>query len=185
MSRWRSIAALKAAMIDADAARPQRILGEIERKAVGVVEREGDLALELVALLERSRSPHRGSQGRAPASCGSASPRACSVSVISASARMQLRIGLAHLAHQHRHQPPHQRLLGAEQLGVAHGAAHDAAQHIAAALVRGQHAVGDQERGGAQMVGDDPVRDAFCGPSASTPVRSAIARISARNRSMS
>ena len=40
---------------------------------------------------------------------------------------------------------------------MAHGAAHDPAQHIAAALVRGQHAVGDQERGGAQVVGDDPV----------------------------
>ena len=71
---------------------------------------------------------------------------------------LQFRIGLAHLAHQRRHQPPHQRLLRAEQLGVAHGAAHDAAKHVAAALVRRQHAVGDQERGGAQVVGDDAVR---------------------------
>ena len=45
----------------------------------------------------------------------------------------------------------------AEQLGVAHGAAHDPAQHIAAALVRRQHAVGDQERGRAQVIGDHPV----------------------------
>ena len=37
---------------------------------------------------------------------------------------------------------------------MAHGAAHDAAEHIAAALVRRQHAVGDQERRRAQMVGD-------------------------------
>ena len=41
---------------------------------------------------------------------------------------------------------------------MAHGAAHDAAQHVAAALVRRQHAVGDQERGRAQMVGDHLVR---------------------------
>ena len=44
---------------------------------------------------------------------------------------------------------------------MAHGAAHDAAEHIAAPLVRGQHAVGDQEGGSAQMVGDDPVRGAL------------------------
>ena len=41
---------------------------------------------------------------------------------------------------------------------MPHGAAHDAAKHIAAALVRGQHAVGDEERRRAQMVGDDAVR---------------------------
>ncbi len=41
---------------------------------------------------------------------------------------------------------------------MAHGAAHDAAQDIAPALVRGRHAVGDQEGGRTQVVGDDPVR---------------------------
>ena len=44
---------------------------------------------------------------------------------------------------------------------MAHGAAHDAAEHIAAALVRGQDAIGDQKGGRAQMVGDDPVRGAL------------------------
>ena len=42
---------------------------------------------------------------------------------------------------------------------MAHGAAHDAAEHVAAPLVRGQHAVGDQERARAQVVGDDAVGD--------------------------
>ena len=42
---------------------------------------------------------------------------------------------------------------------VAHGAAHDAAEHIAAAFVRRQHAVGDQERRRAQMVGDDAMAE--------------------------
>ena len=41
---------------------------------------------------------------------------------------------------------------------MAHGAAHDAAEHVAAPLVAGQHAVGDEEGGGAQVVGDDAVR---------------------------
>ena len=78
--------------------------------------------------------------------------------MISALGAVQFRIGLTHLAHQHRNEPPHQRLACAEQFGVAHGAAHDTAQHVAAAFVRGQHTVGDEERGGAQMVGDDAVR---------------------------
>ena len=34
-------------------------------------------------------------------------------------------------------------------------AAEDFAQHVAAAFVRRQHAVVDEERGGAGMVGDD------------------------------
>ena len=41
---------------------------------------------------------------------------------------------------------------------MAHRAAHDPAQHIAAALVRRQHAVGDQERRRAQMIGDHAQR---------------------------
>ena len=97
----------------------------------------------------------------------------------------QFRIGAAHLLDQRRHQLPDQRLASAEQLGMAHGAAHDAAQHIAAALVRRQHAVGDQEGGRAQVVGDDAVAGAVLGLSAATPVASTDASISARKRSMS
>ena len=43
-----------------------------------------------------------------------------------------------------------------QQLSVAGGAAQQAAQHIAPALVAGQHAVADHEAGGADVVGDDP-----------------------------
>ena len=42
---------------------------------------------------------------------------------------------------------------------VAHRPAHDPAQHIAAPLLARQHAVGDQEGRGAQMIGDDAMRD--------------------------
>ncbi len=69
-------------------------------------------------------------------------------------AARQFRIGLAHLAHQRRHDLVDHRLLRAEQRRVAHGAAHDAAQHVAAALVGGQHAFGDEEAHRAQMVGN-------------------------------
>ena len=41
---------------------------------------------------------------------------------------------------------------------MAHCAADDAAEHIAAALVRGGDAVSDEERAGADMVGDDAER---------------------------
>ena len=46
----------------------------------------------------------------------------------------------------------------AELVAVADRAADDPAQHVAAALVAGQHAVGDQERAGADVVGDDAQR---------------------------
>ena len=40
----------------------------------------------------------------------------------------------------------HDELLGAEQVGVAHGPADDPAQHEAAGLVAGEHAVADEHR---------------------------------------
>ena len=60
--------------------------------------------------------------------------------------------------HQRGHQLENHRILRAQHVRVAHGAAHDAAQHVAAAFVGRQHAVGDQERRGTQMVGDHLVR---------------------------
>jgi hypothetical protein len=44
-----------------------------------------------------------------------------------------------------------------EELGVAHRAAHDSPQHIAAPFIRRRHAIGDEEGGGAQMIRDDAV----------------------------
>ena len=96
----------------------------------------------------------------------------------------QLGIGGAHLGDQRRHQPVHQRLGGAEQMGVAHRPAHDPAQHIAPALVGRQHAVGDQEARGAQMVGDHPVAG-LARAVGSVRVSSLDAAISARNVSVS
>ena len=143
--------------IDADAARAQRVLREIERKAIGVVEREGGLAVEHGAFLQAGAFLVE--KGK-PARQHVAEARLFQLERLG-DQRLgadQFRIGLAHLAHQERHQLAHQRLFGAEQFGVAHGAPHDAAQHVAAAFVRGQHAVGDEERRGAQVIGDHPVR---------------------------
>ena len=41
---------------------------------------------------------------------------------------------------------------------VAHRAPHDLAQHVAATLIGGQHAVVDQKRGGAGVIGVDAER---------------------------
>ena len=51
-----------------------------------------------------------------------------------------------------------ERLVDAEQTTVARGAAQQTAQHIAATLVGGHHAVADHKGGGTDMVGDNPQR---------------------------
>ena len=97
----------------------------------------------------------------------------------------QLGIGGAHLGDQRRHQAVHQRLLGAEQMRVAHRAAHDPAQDIAPALVGRQHAVGDQEARRAQMVGDDAVAGLLLALAPWCWVSSSLAAISALKVSVS
>src|SRR5690606_29025303 len=48
-------------------------------------------------------------------------------------------------------------LFGAEQLSVAHRPTHDAPQDVAASLIGGKNAIGDQETCRAQVIGDDLV----------------------------
>ena len=144
--------------IHRDAAGAQGFFGQVQREAIGVVELEGDIALELVALhktgagfiqqLEAARERFAeadffqlqgfGDQGFAA---------------------LELAIGRAHFGHQRRHQAVHQRVPGAQQMRMAHGAAHDAAQDIAAAFIGRQHAVRNQEGGGPQVIGDDAVAE--------------------------
>ena len=144
-------------LVDADAARLQRVLRQVQREAIGVVQRERGVAVEHVALLQAGALLVE--DGKATlqrlAEAGLFQPQRFLDQVFRAH---QVRIGLAHLAHQRPDEPMHQRLLGAEQLRMAHRAAHDPAQHIAAALVRRQHAVGDEEGRRAQMIGDDAER---------------------------
>ena len=150
---------VEAGGVDLDAARFEHVLGEIDGKAIGVVELERDLARQPVALPEAGGGLVQ--EPQAP------DERALEAALLELEGlgderlgAVQLGVGLAHRAHELGHQSPHERLDRAENMGVAHGAAHDAPEHVAAALVRGHDAVGDQEAGRAQMVGDDPVRDA-------------------------
>ncbi len=65
----------------------------------------------------------------------------------------QLGIGLAHLGHQGGDDPVEEGALGAQLVAMTAGAANDAPQHVAAAFIGRQHAVGDQEAAGADVVG--------------------------------
>ena len=61
---------------------------------------------------------------------------------------------LAHHLDQRGHQLVEERRALAELVAMAHGAARDAAQDIAAAFVRRHHAVDDEEAAGADVIGD-------------------------------
>ena len=68
----------------------------------------------------------------------------------------------AHLLLERGDQRVEKRLALAEHEAVANRAAHDPAQHVAAAFVRGLHAVGDQERRGANVIGDHLAANSAC-----------------------
>ena len=149
---------VEAGAVDAEALGAQRVLGEVVGEAERVVELEGGGAGERVARLHRAgrlvEQPQAIVEGLAEA--GLLQLQRLLDQRLGAD---QLGIGRAHLGDEARHEPVHQRLGRAEQMGVAHRPAHDPPQHIAPALVRRQHAVGDQEARRAQMIGDDPVAD--------------------------
>ncbi len=143
--------------IDREAAATGLVLRQVQREAVGVIEGEGRLAVQHVAGLEVRRRLIE--QVHAATERGAETDFFLLQRVLDEGlGAAQFGIGLAHLLDQGRHQTVHQRVGGAQQVGVAHGAAHDAAQDIAAPFVRRGHAVGDQEGGRAQVVGDDAVR---------------------------
>ena len=133
------------------AAAAQHVLGQIERKPIGVVEPEGNFARQRLVgtqprglLIEQAQPAFEGLPEIAlfePQRLGDQRLGA-----------QQFGIGRAHLLHQRRHEPPHQRFLAPEHLGMPHRAAHDAPQHIAAPVLARQHAIRDQEGGGTQMI---------------------------------
>ena len=88
----------------------KRVLGQIEREAEGVVELEGDVARKDRALLRARRTLAKSFRPLSSVflNCVSSS---FSVSVISACAAHELGIGVAHLAHERRHEAVHQRLV--------------------------------------------------------------------------
>ena len=130
-------------------------LGEVEREAVGVEHAEGLCTVEH-GLAVGFQLVH-GAVEQVDAFLQGAEERvflffhdACDELLLSG----ELGEGVAHLLHEHRHELIHERLFLVEEgVGVAHGAAQDAADHIACLGVAGQLAVGNGEGNGTQVVG--------------------------------
>ena len=126
---------------------------EIEREPIGIIETESGFAIELGArgeslclIIEHSKTAHeRGAKACLFEAQGFGDQRF---------GADEFGIGLTHFAHESRHKTPHQRIARAQQLRMTHSAAHDPAQHIAAAFIGGQNAISNQKRRGAQMIGD-------------------------------
>ncbi|MNF43853.1 hypothetical protein D3C84_249540 [compost metagenome] len=143
--------ALEAVLVDGQLALAGDVAGQVDREAVGVVQLEhhvagnhaalqlGQVLLEdFQALLEGfGELLFLGLQ------------HALDVRALLA----QLRIGLAHLGRQRGDDLVEEAALGAQLVAMTAGAADDAAQHIAAALVGRGHAISDQEAAGADVVG--------------------------------
>ena len=142
---------VEAVDIDLDAAVAQDRLREVEREAAAVVQLERDRA----GAACRPWSGRRRRRPRFPVPCRPALERLLEAGLLQLQrlGDQRLRRGSA----PHRPGPSAATSAGTSfhisgsvqpmMVRMAHGAAHDPAQHIAAAFVRRQHAIGDQERG--------------------------------------
>ena len=125
---------IKTRYVDRPALFAQRVLGQIKRKAERVVKPEGGGTRQSLALPKAVKLVIKQTQAAVEGLFeagffqlqGFLDQRLCPG---------QLGIGRPHLLHQCRHQTEHHRINGAKHMGMAHGAAHDPAQHIAAPLV--------------------------------------------------
>ena len=150
----RSIRASKLGVaLERDAALVGDLARELDREAVGVVQPEGvgarhragaeQVVEQLRALLERA--PEALLLGAGPLG---------DRLVLGA----QLGVGGAHRVDDRAHVVRQEAVLDADAVALQHRAAHDPAQDVAAVLVGGHDAVGDQEGHAARVVGQDPQR---------------------------
>ena len=140
-------------VVDAEAALARELHRQLDRKAVRRCERErvvaGDLPArrrlveQLHAALERLAEPLLLGGEHLPDL---------------AAVLDELRIRLPHLLDHRVREPREERRLHADAQPVLRGAADDPAQDVAAALVRRRHALGDDERHAAAVVGEHAVR---------------------------
>ena len=136
------------------------VLGEVQRETVGVVEPEGvragehGLALGLEAVHELGEDAHAAVYRAGEALLLGADDLGDEALLVD-----EVRVGGAVLVDDRLADLVEEGLVHAEELAVARGAAQQAAQDVAAALVGGQHAVADEEGCGADVVGDDAQGD--------------------------
>ncbi len=73
------------------------------------------------------------------------------------SARCGIRVG--HDVDHDRRRLGHERLAATQQPAVADGSTQDAAQDVAPPFIAGKDVIGDEERDGARVIGDDLVAE--------------------------
>ncbi len=177
---------LEAGPVDVDAALGGDLGGELEREAVGVVQLEGRGPREGLAPVERGQLVVEDAQAVAQRLAEALLlPRDDALDEVAVGG--QLGVGRRHHVDGLGHQLGEHELLGAEQVGVAHRPADDATQHVAAVLVRGEHAVVDEHGRRPGVLGQDPQAHARCarrGPEA-LPVTELAVSMRPRSRSVS
>ena len=147
--------AVEALLVDGETVLAADQFGEVERETVGVEEAESLLAVELrlgVLLqfvhvaVEQLDALLQGAQEAVFLLLDDTADELLLCG--------QFGVSAAHLMNEHGNELIHERsLLVEERVGVAHGAAQDAADDIASLGVAGQLAVGDGESHGSEVVG--------------------------------
>ncbi len=134
--------------------------GQVDREAVGVVQRERALAAEHGV----ARTSYVG--GRLVEDRGAGAERLPEGVLLGVGdlrdplpVAVQLAVRLAHLVAAHRQELGEHAVLGAEETHRAHRAAEQPAQDVAATLVARGHSVADQHHRAADVVGDHPEPD--------------------------
>ena len=145
--------------VDLDAPQLGELLGDLEREAVRVVQLEGDRARAARRRRGGRRAGRRGASNRWRGWSGTASSSRLIVPRIRSWRRTELGVGVAHDVDAALHHRRQHGALDAGEVGEADGAADDPTQHVAAVLVGGDHAVGDEERHRAGVVGEQAERD--------------------------
>ena len=152
--------AAEADLVDVQPLLGRHLEGEVDREAEGVVQRERPLPGQLGA----ARLLHLG--GRRVEDRGTGAQRLPEGFLLGERDRRDPRpvadqgvVGLTHLVAADRQQLGQHRVLAAEQPHRADRAAHQPAQHVAAALVARGDAVSDQHQRAAHVVGHHPEPD--------------------------
>ena len=153
--------AAEGALVDVDSLLGRHLQGEVDGEAVGVVQLEGTLAGH-----QWTTGPagvllgggHGGVQDRGAGCQGATEGVLLTVGDLGdgVPAGLQLGVGGLHGVLRGGQQRGHGGLVNAEQTHGAHGPADESAQDVAASVVAGAHAVGDEHERRAHVVGDDP-----------------------------
>ena len=146
---------VESGFVDRHFAFAAHVCREIQRETVGVVQLERQFAVERLAAL-RVEIRQRAFEDRHAVLDGLEEALFFLTQHVGHAlfGFLQFRVSPAHLRDQIGHQTMEERTLLAQLVAVTDRAAHDAAQHVTAAFVARNHAVDDQERARADVVGD-------------------------------